>query len=367
MRKALIVAVAIAALASFNFNADGCFAHAQIKDARSSSAREAISGTSLPSEDKKSEAGKSPDKSSAGKTVAMNAAPGVGTENIPAATVNSISDSPAPVSKKAHAGESAGSSAPSALRAGSALALSGIYRVGTGDVLDIRLLNSPSRESTLFTVLADGIVDYPLAGEPLNVNGLTPEEIAAQLTSKIKIFEKAQFAVSVRDYASHNVIVTGLVVNPGTRTLRREATPLYVVLAEAQPRAEAVRATIARAGAQLAAIDLNDHTAMSTLILPGDFIKVIGAPPPAPLFYFIGGQVGAPGQKDFHAGLTLTQAVLASGGTTPLAASKVKVSRQGADGLLKAFEYNLKQIGEGKIPDPQLQPGDRIEVGRGHW
>jgi hypothetical protein len=33
--------------------------------------------------------------------------------------------------------------------------------------LDIRLLNGSSRESTLYTVLSDGTIDYPLAGEPI--------------------------------------------------------------------------------------------------------------------------------------------------------------------------------------------------------
>ena len=67
------------------------------------------------------------------------------------------------------------------------------------------------------------------------------------------------------------------------------------------------------------------------------------------------------------AGLTLTQAILASGGTSRFAGSKVKVLRQGPDGRLVTTEYNLKQIENGKVPDPQLQPGDRVEIARGGW
>ncbi|HYE66642.1 MAG TPA: hypothetical protein VD966_13725, partial [Pyrinomonadaceae bacterium] len=47
--------------------------------------------------------------------------------------------------------------------------LTKIYRVGVGDVLDIHLLNANSRESTLFTVMPGGLLEYPLAGEPLQV------------------------------------------------------------------------------------------------------------------------------------------------------------------------------------------------------
>jgi protein involved in polysaccharide export with SLBB domain len=91
------------------------------------------------------------------------------------------------------------------------------------------------------------------------------------------------------------------------------------------------------------------------------------APPKPPQFYYIGGQIHMPGQKDFHAGITLTQAILASGGVSRFAGSKVKVSRQGADGRLVMTEYNLKQIENGKVPDPLLQPGDRVEIAKGGW
>jgi protein involved in polysaccharide export with SLBB domain len=245
--------------------------------------------------------------------------------------------------------------------------LTSIYRVGVGDVLDIRLLNASTRESTLFTVMAGGLLEYPLAGDPLQVAGLTTDEIDARLTSVIKLYENPQIVVSVREYASHTVIVTGLVNDPGTKVLRREAMPLYVVLAEAQLKPEAGRATIMRADGQSLDVVLTDPKATTAFVLPGDVITLTALPPTPPQFFYIGGQVGSPGQKDFHAGLTLTQAVLASGGATRFAGSKVKVSRQGADGRLATTEYNLKQIEAGKIPDPVLQPGDRLEVGRGSW
>ncbi|HVG32977.1 MAG TPA: polysaccharide biosynthesis/export family protein [Pyrinomonadaceae bacterium] len=247
------------------------------------------------------------------------------------------------------------------------LVLTNIYRVGVGDVLDIRLLNANTSESTLFTILEGGLLEYPLAGDQLPVTGLTVEEIGARLQSRVKIYDKPQVVVSVREYSSHNVIVTGLVQEPGTKILRREAVPLYVLLAQAQPRPEAGRATIMRNGSQGITVDLNDTTATAQLIYPGDVITLTATPAPAPQYYFIGGQIVSPGQKDFHAGLTLTQAILACGGVGRFAGSKVKVSRQGADGRLMTTEYNLKQIESGKIPDPLLQPGDRVEIGRSGW
>jgi protein involved in polysaccharide export with SLBB domain len=242
-----------------------------------------------------------------------------------------------------------------------------IYRVGVGDILDIRLLNSQGRESTLYSVMAGGLLEYPLAGDPVPVAGLTTDEIDARLTSLIKVIENPQVVVSVREYGSHTVIVAGLVNDPGTKVLRREAMPLYVVLAEAQLKPEAGRASIMRANGESVEVNLTDQKATTALVLPGDVVTIMALPPAPPQFFYVGGQVNSPGQKDFHQGLTLTQAVLASGGATRFAGSKVKVSRQGTDGKLVLTEYNLKQIESGKIPDPVLQPGDRLEVGRGGW
>ncbi|HEY0321667.1 MAG TPA: polysaccharide biosynthesis/export family protein [Pyrinomonadaceae bacterium] len=257
----------------------------------------------------------------------------------------------------------AGTAATGSTATGSA-ALMSIYRVGIGDVLDIRLLNSPTRSSTLYTILPGGVLEYPLAGDPFTVTGLTTDEIAERLSKLIKIYDKPQVSVNVREYQSHTVIVTGLVSDPGLKYLRRESVPLYVVITEAQPRTEAGRAIIMRQGSPNVIVDLADTNAMATLVMSGDVIKLA---PAAPQFYFVGGAISNPGQKNFHTGLTLTQAILASGGTTRFAGSDIKVSRTGADGRLVTTKYNLKKIEDGKVPDPVLQSGDRIEVSRGGW
>ena len=237
-----------------------------------------------------------------------------------------------------------------------------IYRVGPLDVLDIRLVNSETRQSTLFTVLENGMLEYPLAGEPVNVSGMTADEIASLLRNRIRVFEKPQVAVNVRDFASHLVTVSGLVASPGKKALRREAMPLYTILAEALVLPEAARATVTRAGRPPMLIDVKDSNHAATLITAGDVIKVSG-PPTAPTeFFFIGGAINSPGQKPYHAGLTLTQSILASGGTSANAGDKIKISRLGNNGRLSSQEYNLKRIQLGRAADPVLQKGDRIEV-----
>ncbi len=228
-------------------------------------------------------------------------------------------------------------------------------------------MNGVSRESTLFTVSTGGLLDYPLAGEPFLAAGMTADEIAAHLSAELRrraVNDRAQFRVSVREYVSHTVMVSGLVEQPGAKIMRREAVPLFVVLAEALPRAEAARATIiSRSNGLSRTIELIDSPALNELVAAGDVINVTARQAE---YFYIGGQIRSPGQKDFHAGLTLTQAILASGGVRFDAKSKVKVviSRQGADGRLVPTDYVLKDIEAGEVPDPHLLPGDRVEVGR---
>ena len=97
----------------------------------------------------------------------------------------------------------------------------------------------------------------------------------------------------------------------------------------------------------------------------GDIIKVSGALPAPTEFFFIGGAINSPGQKPYHDGITLTQAILASGGTAANAGDTVRVSRLGTTGRLITEEHNLRKIQSGNIPDPVLQKGDRIEVAPG--
>ena len=239
--------------------------------------------------------------------------------------------------------------------------LTEIYRVGIGDVLDIRLPNSTNNRSTLFTVVEDGVIDLPIAGGIVPVAGLTAEEIQNTISAELKrraIEENSKVSVGVRQYLSHSVTVTGLVNMPGTRFLRRERVPLYVVLSEAQVRNDGERLVILRRGIQGPTHDLSDTETLNLTVQAGDVITVTSRPQE---FYYIGGRVSYPGQKVFQTGVTLLQALLASGGTAK-SDNKVELSREGSDGRLVTTQFTIKQIKSGAVADPKLQAGDRIEV-----
>jgi protein involved in polysaccharide export with SLBB domain len=239
-----------------------------------------------------------------------------------------------------------------------------LYRVGVGDVLDIRLTNMPTRESTLFTVLKSGIVEYPLLSGAVRVDGMTTDEIAALLSKEIKVIDHPQVAVSVRDYASHTVIVSGAVDSPGRKILRRESMPLYALLAEALPRPEAGVVTLTR-DSKSQTLSMASEQQMSTPTVSGDLIRVSAAASTAKRFLYVGGDVASAGEKEFREGMTLTQALLTAGGADRGTKLNARVARRNASGFLVTSEYNISAIRDGKAPDPILEAGDRIEVIRG--
>lgn len=242
------------------------------------------------------------------------------------------------------------------------LALTRIYKIGPNDVLDIRVADpATSSQSTLFTVTSAGLLEHPLLAEPMPVGGLTAEEVTARIETDLKrrALDSTKITVSVRDYASHAILVSGLVKDAGTKILRREAIPLYVVVADAQPLPEAARVTVMRNEAnQLFEIELSQSNEMNLLVRPGDVITLHAN---ATQFVYVGGEVKSPGEKTYRRGLTLTQAMIAAGG----AVGKPKEARLGRDdgrGFLIVTKFKLKDIESGKIPDPIVRPGDRIMV-----
>ncbi len=240
-----------------------------------------------------------------------------------------------------------------------------IYKVGINDVLFISLQNATGNSSKYYTVLNDGTIDYPLAGEMVSVVGLTSDQIEEILREKIKLYENPEVSVKIREHASHKINVIGAVEKPGERFLQREAIPLFVIRAEALVESDATFVSVKRKDLEPQTFSLSDEKYQSFLVFPGDIVefgkeesKTTAA---AENFYFIGGFVRQFGRKEYFEGITLTQAILASGGLRESKIRKITVRRKNAEGLLESLKYDLREIKDGKVPDPVIQPGDTIE------
>jgi len=243
------------------------------------------------------------------------------------------------------------------------MALTRIYRIGPNDVLDVRVVDptSSQSQSTLYTVTPSGHLEHPLLAEPMHVGGMTVEELTTRIQNELKqrALDNTKVSIGVRDYASHTILVSGLVKEPGTKILRREAIPLYVVAADAQPLPEAARVTVVRnESKETFEIDLAESSEMNLLVRPGDVVTLA---PNVTQFVYVGGEVKFPGEKTYRRGLTLTQVMISAGGVV----GKPKEARLGRDdghGFLTVTKFKLKDIESGKVPDPVVRPGDRIMV-----
>jgi protein involved in polysaccharide export with SLBB domain len=241
-------------------------------------------------------------------------------------------------------------------------ALTKIYRVGPGDVLDVRLTDSAPAQSTLFTVSAAGFLELPELSVPIRSAGLTVEEIAARIEADLKqrsSTKNPRVSVAVEEYVSHTILVSGLVKEAGTKSFKREGIPLYVVVADAQPLPEAGRVSVQRnASNESFMMDLSDTAALKMLVHPGDVVTLLER---ETQFFYVSGLVKSPGEKVFRRGLTLTQAIIAAGGLGK-DGKKAELARDNGRGFLSVTRFKLKEIESGKVPDPPIQTGDRITI-----
>jgi polysaccharide export outer membrane protein len=247
-----------------------------------------------------------------------------------------------------------------------------VYQIGIGDVLDIKILNAKVKESTLFTVLDGGFIDYPLIGsEPIQVAGLTIEQIEKILRESLaekKLFENPEVVVKVRDYQSHLIDVIGLVEKPGKKALRREAIPLFAIKVDAVVQSKANQLVVRR-GDQVEKYNLKNPETDNFLVKAGDILEFtvneqdssnVSA---SNQFYYTNGKgFISGGEKLFRQGMTLLQAITASGGLKKDNTKKIIVRRKNEAGLMDSTEIDLQAIKNGKAPDFIIQAGDIIEV-----
>jgi len=240
--------------------------------------------------------------------------------------------------------------------------LTRFYRIGPGDVLEVRLTDDVSTQPALFTVTPAGLLEHPDLSAPMRCSGLTVEEVTALIEDDVRrrpSIKRPNVSVAVNEYVSHTILVSGLVKEPGPKIIKREAIPLYVVAADAQPLPDAASVTVQRHEPNESyVIDSLKPSDLSMLVRPGD---VITFQPAQAQFFYVDGEVKSPGEKSFRRGLTLTQAIIAAGGLTK-DSKEARLARDNGKGFLIMSRYKLKDINSGKFPDPMIQPGDRITI-----
>ena len=105
------------------------------------------------------------------------------------------------------------------------------YRIGPLDVLDISVFQAPDLSKTV-EVADNGTIDLPLLGET-PAAGKTAQELQQDLNSRLgaKYLQNPQTTVTVKEFNSSRVTVSGAVKSPGVFPYKGETLMQYVSMA----------------------------------------------------------------------------------------------------------------------------------------
>ena len=90
------------------------------------------------------------------------------------------------------------------------------YRIGPGDVLDIRFYNRPQLSREAVRVDGHGMIRMPLVEGEIKAACLTESELSTEIASRyLKYYRNPHIDVFIKEYQSEPVAVIGAVNAPG--------------------------------------------------------------------------------------------------------------------------------------------------------
>ena len=254
------------------------------------------------------------------------------------------------------------------------------YRIGPGDVLEVRLYKLPDLSREALRVEESGTIRMPLIEQDIQAACRTEGELAKEIATRyLPLMKNPQVDVFVKEYHSRPVAVIGAVNTPGRFQLQKRIRLLDLLTFAGGP-AERAGGNIqvvhsssytscepARPGTTdglgLSVFKLNDTLAgnarSNPFVRPGDVITLLEVEQ-----IYVLGNVMRPSNFPLRQRITLSQAIALAGGTLPDSASdRVRILRQKPDGVNKEeLVVNLKAISKRQAPDVVLQPNDIVEV-----
>lgn len=261
------------------------------------------------------------------------------------------------------------------------------YKIGASDQLEVNFWQQPDLNSVC-RVSENGMITLPVVGE-IKAAGLTTAQLAKNIVDQMAFYQTpvSQATVTVTEFNSRTVVVTGQVVTPGSQSFERIPDIWRVILNAGGPtdQADLARVTVVRREGDKSRVINVD---LLSLIKNGDFSQ---APPletgdlinvPLSNFgvgsqlgetsefhgrnvYFVLGSVITPGVRNLDAEIDVLDAITLAGGTAEDADLKnVRVIMKGPR-YSKIAKINLKKyIEEGAPPRFIVHPEDTIYVPR---
>jgi polysaccharide biosynthesis/export protein len=252
------------------------------------------------------------------------------------------------------------------------------YRIGPGDVLDIRILNRPTLSRDAVRVEGNGVIRMPLIDDEIQAACKTEGELAKEIAEKYtKFYRKPQVDVFIKEYHSRQVAVIGA-VNEQSRFELQRRVRLLDLLTYAKgtspkagqtinivhaPRVQGCQKAGDTDDAAFSSYKLSEtlqgDPRANPYIQAGDIITV----PEANLVYVVG-NVYTPLTIPLKEPITLSRAVAMAGGVKQDSKKdKVRIVRQEPGAATsREIVVDLTAIEKKRADDVALMPNDIIDV-----
>lgn len=253
------------------------------------------------------------------------------------------------------------------------------YRLGPGDVIDIRFYGRPELVQENVTVGPDGTITYlGVTGFP--VAGLTIDEMRRGLEGRLgEFYRSPRLIVIPKELVSKSYTLMGMVKVSGIFPLDEPLTLLeaiaraggttsglfdrrYVDLADLG-RSFLLRGS-GRVPVDFQKLMLNGDMTQNVPLEPGDYIHIASA---LANDYFVLGSVRDPGREGFTENASVMSAITKRGGYTPNAFRERVLIVRGSLTDPQALVVNTDAILKGDAPDVLLKPKDVIYVSSRPW
>jgi polysaccharide biosynthesis/export protein len=253
------------------------------------------------------------------------------------------------------------------------------YRIGPGDVLDIRILNRPNLSRESVRVEGNGMIRMPLIDTEIQAACQTEGELAKEIASRyLKFYRNPQVDVFIKGYHSRQVAIIGAVNDQSRFEMQRRVRLLELLTYAKGPSSKAgqtinvVHSPQAWACTKPSAEDLASafssyklsdtlmgHPSANPYLEPGDIVTL----PEADQAYVVG-NVFTPLTITLKEPITLSRAIAMAGGVKQDAKKdKIRVVRQEPGSTTKKeIIVNLSAIEKRRAEDIALMPNDIVEV-----
>jgi polysaccharide biosynthesis/export protein len=253
------------------------------------------------------------------------------------------------------------------------------YRIGAGDVLDIRVYNRPQLSRDAVRVEGNGVIRMPLIETDIQASCLTEGELAKEISTRYaKYYRNLQVDVFIKEYHSKQVAIIGAVNEQSRFELQRRVRLLELLTYAKGPSTKAgqtINIVHSSAASPCKQADEADEPSAFTSyklsdVLQGDpksnpYLEAgdIVTLPEADQVYVVG-NVFMPLTIPLKEPITLTRAIAMAGGLKQdTRKDKIRVLRQEPGTTIKKeIIVDLSAIEKKRSEDLALAPNDIIDV-----